>query len=99
MVSDANTHPGQHLSEQLARKEPSVLTAAAGIATAHYTSVRWSEGSSVSFPAAGAGSIGGDGTELLPRRRWLRIKSDRAEFSRSVNMHESVPVSSTIDCC
>lgn len=57
------THAGQHLSEQLATKEPTVLTASAGIATAHYTSIRWSGGSSVSFPAAGAGSVGGDKTE------------------------------------
>lgn len=92
MVSDGNkptdpwcwlccTHAGQHLSEQLARKEPTVLTAAAGVATAHYTSIRWSEGSSVSLLQRGQGALAEvrpsgrrHASDLLPRHRWLRIK-------------------------
>lgn len=78
MVSDANKpsegrreswcllRSSRPAPQQLARKEPAVLTAAAGVATAHYTSIRWSEGSSVSLPAAGAGSVGGDKTESTP---------------------------------
>lgn len=62
-----------HLSEQLAGrgKEPTVWTAAACSATAHYASIRCSERSSISSPAAGVETVCRDNTDLVQTVQWI----------------------------